>query len=64
MKSDKTISQQMKELEQKLDWFNGDEFTLDEAAEHYDEVEKLAADVEKRLLEMQNTVEVIKKKFD
>lgn len=64
MKDDKTISAKMDELEQKMAWFQGPEFNLDEAAAKYDEVERLSDEVEDMLLNMQNQVEVIKKKFD
>ena len=64
MKNDKKISERMEELEQKLQWFNGNEFTLDEAAERYAKVERLVAEAETVLREAQNRVEIIKKKFD
>jgi dihydroxyacetone kinase-like predicted kinase len=48
MKDDKSvsISKRMEELEEKMNWFKGDEFTLDEAAERYAEVEKMAGEIE------------------
>ena len=66
MKDDKSvsISKRMEELEEKMNWFKGDEFTLDEAAERYAEVEKLAGEIEEILMEMQNSVELIQKRFD
>ena len=66
MKDDKSvsISKQMEELEEKMNWFKGDEFTLDEAAERYAEVEKMAGEIEEILMEMQNSVELIQKRFD
>ena len=66
MKDDKTvsISKRMEELEEKMNWFKGDEFTLDEAAERYAEVEKMAGEIEEILMEMQNSVELIQKRFD
>ena len=66
MKDDKSvsISKRMEELEQKMNWFKGDEFTLDEAAERYAEVERMAGEIEEILMEMQNSVELIQKKFD
>ena len=66
MKDDKSlsISKRMEELEQKMNWFKGDEFTLDEAAERYAEVERMASEIEEILMEMQNSVELIQKKFD
>lgn len=64
MKDDKSISKKIDELEEKMSWFQSGEFNLDEAAERYAEVERLADEIEKVLLGMQNQVEVIKKKFD
>ena len=66
MKDDKSvsISKRMEELEEKMNWFKGDEFTLDEAAERYAEVEKMAGEIEEILMEMQNSVEIIQKRFD
>ena len=66
MKDDKSvsISKRMEELEEKTNWFKGDEFTLDEAAERYAEVEKMAGEIEEILMEMQNSVELIQKRFD
>lgn len=64
MKDDKLISKKIDELEEKMSWFQSGEFNLDEAAERYAEVERLADEIEKVLLGMQNQVEVIKKKFD
>jgi hypothetical protein len=66
MKDDKSvsISKRMEELEEKMNWFKGDEFTLDEAAERYAEVERMAGEIEEILMEMQNSVELIQKRFD
>ena len=66
MKDDKSvsISKRMEELEEKMNWFKGDEFTLDEAAERYAEAEKMAGEIEEILMEMQNSVELIQKRFD
>ena len=66
MKYDKSvsISKRMEELEEKMNWFKGDEFTLDEAAERYAEVERMAGEIEEILMEMQNSVELIQKRFD
>ena len=66
MKDDKSvsISKRMEELEEKMNWFKGDEFTLDEAAERYAEVEQMAGEIEEILMEMQNSVELIQKRFD
>ena len=66
MKDDKSvsISKRMEELEEKMNWFKSDEFTLDEAAERYAEVEKMAGEIEEMLVEMQNSVELIQKRFD
>ncbi len=64
MKSDKTIQQKIDALNEKMAWFQSDDFNLDEAAKHYKEIEEMAEEVEKVLLDMKNEIEVIKQKFD
>ena len=64
MKSDKSVSEKMDQLEAKMAWFQGDEFNLDEAAGRYEEIERLVDEVEEMLLSMQNQVDIIQKKFD
>lgn len=64
MTNDKTVSKMIENLEAKMAWFQGGEFNLDEAAERYEEVERLSDEIEQVLLTMQNQVEVIKQKFD
>lgn len=64
MTNDKTIQQKIDTLEAKMDWFNSEEFNLDEAAKRYEEVDALASDIEKTLMDMKNDVEVLKQKFD
>lgn len=64
MKNDNTIEQQMELLDKKLAWFQSDEFSLDEAAERFEEVNALSQEIEDRLSEKKNEIEVLKQKFD
>jgi exonuclease VII small subunit len=47
-----------------VEWFDSDEFELEHALDKFKEAEKLAAEVEKDLMDLKNEVNVIKKKFD
>lgn len=62
--SQPSIEQEMSELNQLVAWFEGDEFTLEEATVQYQKAEALAARIETRLTEAKNDVTLLKKKFD
>jgi len=59
-----SIEKQMAELDSLVAWFEGEEFTLEEAMQHYEQAEVLAKRIEVRLAELKNEVNVLKKKFD
>ena len=59
-----TIEKQMAELDGLVAWFESDDFTLEEAMQHYEQAEMLAKRIEARLGELKNEVNVLKKKFD
>jgi len=59
-----SIEKQMAELDALVAWFEGEEFTLEEAMKHYEQAEVLAGRIEARLVELKNEVSVLKKKFD
>lgn len=59
-----SIESELAELERQVAWFEGEEFTLEEAMKHYEEAEVLAKRIETRLTEVKNEVNVLKKKFD
>ena len=62
--NDKTIQQQMEALQHLIDWFDSDDFVLEEAIEKYHEAEALAKTIDQRLDEVKNEITVLKEKFD
>lgn len=63
MKNDKTIDQMIRELEAKIAWFDSEDFSLDEAKAHFQELAELAEQIEQTLDNLQNEIELIGKKF-
>jgi exodeoxyribonuclease VII small subunit len=60
----RSIAEKTAELDNLVEWFDSDEFELEHALDKFKEAEKLAAEVEKDLMDLKNEVNVIKKKFD
>lgn len=63
MKEKKTLSEKIKELDEKTNWFYSEEFDLEEATEKYKEAIELAREVQKDLDELKNEIEVLKEDF-
>ncbi len=63
MKDNKTLTQKIKELEEKIDWFYSDDFELEEATENYKNAISLAKELQKDLTNLQNEIEVLKEDF-
>lgn len=59
-----SIKSKMKQLDEAIAWFQSDEFEIEQAIEHYKNVEKLADGIEKDLTELKNDIQVISKRFD
>lgn len=59
----KSVGAKIEQLNQNLEWFYGDEFNLEEAANKYQEAAELAKDIEKELETLKNQIEVISKDF-
>ncbi len=57
--ANKTISTKISELDQAVEWFYGDEFTLDQAVTKYKSASELAKEIEHDLTELKNQVEVL-----
>lgn len=53
------ISDKIKQLDEAVEWFYGDDFALDEALAKYQAANKLAGEIEKDLSELKNKVEVV-----
>jgi exodeoxyribonuclease VII small subunit len=60
----KTIADKTIELNKLVEWFDGDNFSLEEAIDKYQQAEKLAKEIEQDLLSLKNEIQVVKKKFD
>ncbi len=59
-----TLNKKMAELEKIVAWFDGEEFTLEEAMENFKKAEKLADEIRVELAEFKNEIIVLKQKFD
>ena len=63
LNQDKTIDQKIEKLNQEIDWFYGDEFSLDHATEKYKGSIKLAEEIKKDLKDLKNEVTVLTEDF-
>lgn len=63
MKEKKTLSEKIKELDERTNWFYSEEFDLEKATEKYREAIELAKEVQKDLDELKNEIEVLKEDF-
>ena len=62
--TDKTIQERMTELSEIIQWFQSDDFTLEEAVGRYKAAEELAVSIEGTLNSLKNDIQVIKQSFD
>ena len=62
--SKKTLSEQLAELDRLVTWFDQPEIDLDEALKKFDQGIKLTNQIKKRLIEAENKIAVLKKRFD
>ncbi len=60
----KTIKQQMNDLQKLVEWFEGDEFELEMAKEKFELAEKLADEIRQKLTTLKNEITIIDKQFD
>ncbi|MBR3220533.1 exodeoxyribonuclease VII small subunit [Candidatus Saccharibacteria bacterium] len=58
-----TINQKIAKLDADVEWFYGEDFSLEQASDKYKAAIKLAKDIEKDLAELKNQIEVIDKDF-
>lgn len=63
-KNDVTVSEQLRQLDELIAWFDQDDFDLDEALKKFDEGVKLTEALEARLGELDNKITVLKERFD
>lgn len=61
--NEKTIEQMMAELNERIAWFQGEEFNLDEAKQRFAEARQLAKDITMALDDMQHDITVLSEDF-
>ncbi len=61
--NEKTIEQMMAELNERIAWFQGDDFNLDEAKQRFIEARQLAQDITAVLDDMQHDITVLGEDF-
>ena len=61
--NEKTIEQMMTELNERIAWFQGEEFNLDEAKQRFIEARQLAKDITAVLDDMQHDITVLSEDF-
>jgi len=63
MADKKSINDKMEKLNTAVEWFYSDDFSLDQAAEKYQNTLKLAKELQNDLEALKNKIEVIDKDF-
>ena len=61
--NEKTIEQMMAELNERIAWFQGEEFNLDEAKQRFIDARQLAKDITAALDDMQHDITVLSEDF-
>ena len=63
MNDEITIEQMMTELNERIAWFQGDDFNLDEAKRKFIEARELSKKMTSTLEDMQHDIEVLEEDF-
>lgn len=58
------IHERLAELDKLVEWFESEEFTLEEAIERFEQASGLAETIRQELSEYKNEITVLKQKFD
>ena len=64
MNNDMTIEQMMAELNERIAWFQGDDFNLDEAKQRFIEARELSKKITATLEDMRHNIEVLSENFN
>lgn len=64
MNNDMTIEQMMTELNERIAWFQGDDFNLDEAKQRFIEAIELSKKITATLEDMRHDIEVLSEDFN
>lgn len=60
----KTLQQKIDELDQLIEWFNQEDFSVEEALTIFKKADILAAEIESQLDGLKNEITVLKERFD
>lgn len=63
-KNNSTVQEKITELKRLVDWFDGDDFSLEASIDQFKKAEQLAKEIETDLKSLQNEITVVKKSFD
>ena len=58
-----SINKKIQQLDEEVEWFYGDNFSLEKATEKYQKSLALAKEIEKDLNNLENEIEIINKDF-
>ena len=58
-----TINQKLEQLDQQIEWFYGEDFSLEQAAEKSQAAATAAKEIESDLSEIKNQIEIIDRDF-
>ena len=64
MNNDMTIEQMMAELNERIAWFQGDDFNLDEAKQRFIEARELSKKITATLEDVRHDIEVLSEDFN
>ena len=64
MNNDMTIEQMMAELNERIAWFQGDDFNLDAAKQKFIEARELSKKITATLEDMRHDIEVLSEDFN
>lgn len=62
--STKTLQEKLTELDELVEWFNNDDFALEEAVERFKQADALAREIESDLATIKNEITVLAERFD
>ena len=60
----KTLQEKLARLDELVDWFNNDDFALEEAVERFKQADVLAREIEDDLAKIKNEITVLAERFD
>lgn len=60
----KTLQEKLTALDELVDWFNDDDFALEEAVERFKKADALAREIEGDLATIKNEITVLAERFD